>query len=105
MCSIVLPRLAALAEIAWVPKGERNWERFLKGLDKYTAHLKQKGVVYARSMYNIQHKVSPDSLGKLEVNLECERPDVEIRYTVDGSEPTLASTLYTQPFGLTESTT
>lgn len=102
---LVFPRLAALAEIAWVPKGERNWERFLKGLDNYTAHLKQKGVVYARSMYNIQHKVSPDSLGKLEVNLECERPDVEIRYTVDGSEPTSASTLYTQPFGLTESTT
>ena len=62
-------------------------------------------MVYARSMYNIQHKVSPGSFGKLEVNLECERPDVEIRYTVDGSKPTSASTLYTQPFGLTESTT
>ena len=50
-------------------------------------------------------KYLPTGFGKLEVNLECERPDVEIRYTEDGSEPTSASTLYTQPFGLTESAT
>ena len=35
--------------------------------------------------------------GALNVTLECIRPDVEIRYTVDGSKPTAASPLYEQP--------
>lgn len=50
-------------------------------------------MVYAKSMYNIQHKVLPAD-GKLSVKLECERPDVEIRYTMDGSEPLASSPLY-----------
>lgn len=67
--------------------------------------MEQKGVVYARSMYNIQHKVTPDSIGQLNVSLECERPDMEIRYTVDEAEPTATSTLYTQPIVVTANTT
>ena len=94
---MVFPRLAALAEIAWAPKEYRNWPAFLKGLDTFTEHLDRKGVTYAHSMYNIQQTVTPDSLGQLMVKLECERPDVEIRYTLDGSEPLASSACYEQP--------
>ena len=52
------------------------------------------GIVTARSMFNIQHTVSPTPDGKLEVTLECERPDVEIRYTTDGSHPSASSNPY-----------
>ena len=82
----LFPRLAALAETAWSPKGSKDWEAFLKGLDNYLAHLDAKGVVYATSMYNIQHKVTACE-GRLSVKLTCERPDVVIRYTTDGAEP------------------
>ena len=99
---MVFPRLAALAEIAWVPKGKKDWNMFLKGLDNYLAHLDYKGVVYARSMYNIQHNIQPDSIGNLNVNLECERPDVEIRYTLDGTEPTHTSFLYNGAIRISE---
>lgn len=34
--------------------------------------------------------------------LGCRTPDVEIRYTLDGSEPTADSNLYTEPFTITE---
>ena len=44
-------------------------------------------------MYNIQHKVTPEN-GGLKLNLECIRPDVEIRYTIDGSEPAANSSVY-----------
>lgn len=66
------------------------------GMDSFNEHLAAKGIVYARSMYNIQHTVRPED-GALKVKLECVRPDVEIRYTMDGSEPTAASPLYEQP--------
>lgn len=91
---LTFPRLAALAETAWSPKGSKDWPSFLNGLDNYVAHLSAKGIVSARSMFNIQHSVKPTADGRLEVTLECERPDMEIRYTTDGSTPTAQSPLY-----------
>lgn len=99
---LVFPRLAALAEIAWIPEGTKDWGMFLKGLDNYVAHLDSKGIVYARSMYNIQHKVTPTENGELQVHLECERPDVEIRYTLDGTEPSASSLKYEKDLVLTD---
>lgn len=40
----------------------------------------------------------------IEVTLSSATPGAEIRYTTDGSEPTLASTLYTAPLTLLETT-
>lgn len=102
---LVFPRLAALAEIAWIPKNQKDWNVFLKGLDNYTAHLEQKDVVYARSMFNIQHRIIPNDNGALTLTLECERPDVDIHYTLDGTEPTATSPRYTQALTLKENVT
>ena len=90
---LLFPRLAAVAEVAWTQPEKKDWTSFLKGLDAYNEHLTAKGIVYARSMYNIQHTVTPNN-GMLEVELECIRPDMEIHYTTDGSEPTATSPLY-----------
>lgn len=90
---LVFPRLAALAEVAWTQPEKKDWTSFLKALDVYDEHLTAKGIVYSRSMYNIQHTVIPED-GALKVKLECIRPDVEIHYTVDGSEPLADSPRY-----------
>lgn len=90
---LLFPRLAALAEVAWTQPGKKDWGGFLKALDVYNAHIAGKGVVYARSMYNIQQTVVPEN-GVLKVKLECIRPDVEIRYTVDGTDPIATSQCY-----------
>lgn len=101
---LLFPRLAAVAEVAWAQPDKKDWALFLKGMDRYNEHLAEKGIVYARSMYNIQHKVTPEN-GVLQVKLECIRPDVEIRYTVDGSEPTASSSLYTDSLTVTAAQT
>lgn len=91
---LLFPRLAALAERAWTKPELKDWDSFLKGLDVYNRHIAAKGVGYSRSMYNIQHTITPDR-GVLQMNLECIRPDVEIRYTMDDTEPSAKSPLYT----------
>lgn len=101
---LVFPRLAAVAEVAWTQPDKKDWTSFLKAMDKYNGHLKEKGILYARSMFNIQHKVTPEK-GVLKVQLECIRPDVEIRYTTDGSKPTATSALYTDTLTVTETQT
>ncbi|WP_320167877.1 glycoside hydrolase family 20 protein [Mangrovibacterium marinum] len=100
---LVFPRLVALAEVAWSPKGTKNWPDFLPALDNYLAHLEQKGITYARSMYNLDHLVRPSN-GALLVGLSCIRPDVEIRLTTDGSEPTVNSAKYTDSLRVEKAT-
>ena len=39
--------------------------------------------------------------GSLQVELECIRPDVEIRYTTNGSQPTAKSSLYERKWQVT----
>ena len=92
---LLFPRLAAVAEGGWAKPELKDWNRFLKGLDVYNRHIAAKGVGYSRSMYNIQHTITPEN-GALKVNLECRRPDVEIRYTLDDSEPSAKSPRYTK---------
>lgn len=92
----VFPRLAALAEVAWSPKGHKDWYRFVKSLDNYLYLLRSKGIRYSEAMFNIQHKAVAEN-GKVKVTLECERPDVAIRYTTDGMEPDISSPVYTAP--------
>lgn len=93
---LIFPRLTALAEVAWSPQDQRDWENYLGRLDQLLLHLETAGVNYARSMFNPDHEVRPDQ-GGLNVHLSCIRPDVEIHYTLDGSEPTVRSLLYTEP--------
>ena len=102
--SLLFPRLSALAEVAWTKPARKNWASYLKAMDHFNEHLAAKGIVYARSMYNIQQTVTPKE-GRLQVELDCIRPDVQVRYTMDGSVPTAQSPLYTKPLMLTEAKT
>lgn len=97
---LLFPRLSALAEVAWTKPARKNWAAYLKAMDHFNGHLAAKGIVYARSMYNIQQTVTPRN-GSLQLKLECIRPDMEIRYTTDGSLPTAKSMLYSKPLTFT----
>lgn len=101
---LLFPRLSALAEVAWTKPARKNWASYLKAMDHFNEHLAAKGIVYARSMYNIQQTVTPKE-GRLQVELDCIRPDAQVRYTMDGSAPTAQSPLYTKPLMLTEAKT
>ena len=101
---LLFPRLSALAEVAWTKPERKNWKSYLTAMDRFNEHLAAKGIVYALSMYNIQQTVTPKN-GRLEVKLDCIRPDVEVRYTMDGTMPTAQSTLYTRPLTLTDTKT
>ena len=94
---LVLPRLMAVADGAWRPEGSANWEGFLPALDKFLPVVDEKGMTYSRSMYNIQHKATPKN-GGVEIELICDRPDLEIKYFVAGDEGNLQT--YTKPLFL-----
>ena len=99
----LFPRLLALSDIAWAKKGTKDWPDFLKRIDKILPHIEAMDITCARSMYNIDHKVTPKGK-KLLVEFSCIRPDVEIRYTEDGTEPVASSSLYPSPLTVNSTT-
>lgn len=101
---LLFPRLMAMAEGGWTSRQQKDWPRFLKALDSFNQHMSLMGFKPAGSMYNIQHTVTPKN-GALQVKLECIRPDMEIRYTTDGSTPTAQSALYQGEFSVNKAQT
>ena len=77
------PRLLALADAAWRQPGSADWPRFLATLDTWLPELERRGLNYARSMWNVQHRINPNGDGTVTVTLECERPDALIKWGAD----------------------
>lgn len=98
----IFPRLAAVAENAWSSCGKSNWADFLRRMDGFLNRLEAKGVTYSKAMYNIQHEAVSDGEGTVAVTLQCERPDVVIRYTMDGSDPCADSPVYSGAISIGE---
>ncbi len=95
---MLFPRLLAIAEIGWTPQEQRRWEDFLGRLDYNLLRLKNLGVNYAPSMFNVAVQTLPDTIGhRVLVRLFTEHGGVEIRYTFDGGDPTPSSPLYRGP--------
>ena len=101
---MALPRMAALAEVLWSPKEMRDWYRFvprvISQMDRYSA-LKYN---YSKSAYLVSISPSLDSVRKeFGFELSNELKSGEIRYTLDGQEPTLRSPIYRKPFRVSKS--
>lgn len=92
---LIFPRLAAFAETAWTRPENKNWSNFVTRIDGILPVYEFSGINFAKSMYNIDHKVRPFN-GKVSVELSTIRPDLEIRFTTNESEPTKESTLYSK---------
>ncbi len=100
----LFPRLLAAAEVAWCQPNTKDWYDFLQRIDVQLPRLQMMGINYAHSMFNIDHKLTPNGKGKTTVEMSCIRPDVEIRYTTDGTQPTSTSKLYKKSFDLNKAT-
>lgn len=95
---LIFPRLAAFSESAWTLPENKDWSRFLTTLDELTETYKELGINYSsKSMFNLSHSIKSQDRN-LMLTLSSIRPDVEIRYTLNGTEPTLSSSLYTKEF-------
>ncbi|MGV3508555.1 MAG: beta-N-acetylhexosaminidase [Sphingobacteriaceae bacterium] len=96
---MTFPRAAAVAEIAWTQPQFKNWDSFKKRMEFGYKRYDDLGINYSMSAYNVWHTVKIDSVAKkATVSFETDSHNPEIRYTVDGSEPTCQSIKYDKPF-------
>ncbi|HZF25149.1 MAG TPA: family 20 glycosylhydrolase [Steroidobacteraceae bacterium] len=93
----VFPRIAALAEVAWSGPERRNWASFAARLPAQLERYRALGIRFADSAFAVRFapQFAPRSTARVQLSTQSSLG--EIRYTLDGSEPTGASTLYAAP--------
>jgi len=102
---MVFPRLSAVAETAWSPQNARDWRDFLHRLTLQMRRFARSGIRAADSAFAVSIDAHPQGPTHAKVTLSNQANFGELRYTLDGSEPTTASPLYTQPFEILLPTT
>ncbi len=102
---MLYPRLFAIAEVAWSVQSKRDWRSFMERLRPALERLDARGIAYAPSLYQVAIHVEDDAGTKdVELGMTTEHAGLEIRYTLDGSPPKAASTLYTAPITVRSTT-
>ncbi len=100
---MLLPRMAALSEVQWCQSENKSWMRFKDNADELCRIYDVMGYNYATQIFDTAGEVNINKeTGRVEVTLDGQG-GVPIRYTLDGSEPTEESALYTGPIEITES--
>jgi hexosaminidase len=94
-----IPRMAAMAEVVWSPKGARQWADFSSRLSHLMAQYAAHGYGPAKSAYAVTFATALDTVSrKITVSLSSELDSSHIYYTLDGSMPSGTSHRYGQPF-------
>lgn len=100
---LLYPRLLAVAELNWTPKVKKNYDSFVQRLNGLLMRLD-----YHHVNYHIPLPEGPAAdyvafTDKTVLNFHNSR-NLPMVYTLDGSEPTLSSTLYRMPIVLDKKT-
>jgi hexosaminidase len=103
---MVMPRLAALSEVAWTQPEQKNWIDFRQRMERQYQRYGALGINYAKSAYDVRQTILLESVSsKATVSLVTDADVSHIYYTLDGSEPGANSKKYTKPFDVRKSVT
>lgn len=99
------PRVAAVAEAVWSPMPARGWEGFLARLPAQLARYRALGIGYSDGAFAADIALAGGANPVLagapaKVELGNQAGHGQIRYSTDGSEPTLQSRRYEAPFAV-----
>lgn len=97
------PRMCAIAESAWSNFDRKDWDSFTRRMETHFLRLDALDVNYCDAFHSPYIILHPDTEYDKVAELSVDAPDAEIRYTLDGTDPDVNSTLYTVPFVINRS--
>jgi len=98
------PRAAALAEIGWTPSAQLRWPDFQPRMVAMFGRYSRLGARYSDAAFRVMAFKRGESGGRISVELAKQVPLGEIRYTINGTEPTAKSLPYTDVFQVPRTT-
>ena len=100
---MVFPRILAMSELDWSKPENKNYEDFVSRVENFHARLKALDINFANHLYEIEGHLNSEN-HQVNYELKTLTKDKIIRYTLDGSEPSLDSNIYSNPIPITQST-
>jgi hexosaminidase len=94
--AMAFPRMSAVAELGWSKAGARDFTGFVMRLVPQLERLRPMGLNASASGFAPEVRARPTGNGRATLTLSAQVP-AEIRYTLDGAEPTVRSLLYREP--------
>jgi hexosaminidase len=105
--NMTYPRILAVAELNWTPKEKKDYKDFERRLNNQLVRLDLHNVNYHIPLPEDKNAPSCNFVAFTDtatIDLKTTMP-LKMVYTTDGSEPTLASTVYESPLAFTENKT
>lgn len=90
---MIFPRLMALSEVGWGTSDPKQYKEFENRVISQFKVLDKMKINYAKSIYNITGKVIPSNNG-IAYELSTSQNSNGIRYTLDGTDPSVTSKTY-----------
>ncbi|PJJ08434.1 hexosaminidase [Flavobacterium sp. 1] len=102
---MIFPRLAAMSEVLWSSKENRNWNDFTTRLKPLLIRYDYLGINYAKSAYLVAASSTAD-LAKKQINVELknEFPNPDIRYVLGNKNIDHNAVKYINPIEFKETT-
>lgn len=95
------PRIAAIAEVGWTRREQRNWDDFALRLDTQMARYARRGINASRAAFTpVLQDTFDTATWKRTVKIQSEIGQDRIRYARGGKHPTYNSPLYDTPLTL-----
>ncbi|MEH6536275.1 MAG: family 20 glycosylhydrolase [Psychroserpens sp.] len=101
---MVFPRLLAMSEVVWSKNENKVYSDFTKRVEHFNKRLDALDINYANHLYEISGELISEN-NTTSYALSTTIDDKAIRYTLDGSKPSLSSEIYTQSIPITKSST
>lgn len=98
---MLMPRIAALAEVQWTEPAKKDYRTFLPRLVRMTALYDHLGYNYGKHIFDVQASFTPNTENGQIILALSTMADGNIFYTLDGSEPTATSNKYEAPVVIT----
>ena len=97
---MIFPRLSALSEVLWSPRGKKNWNSFENRLSAQFKRYDLWNVKYSKAFYDVKVTLSPAPNFKgVKITAEPKDKTGVLKYTLGNSTPAL----YTKPVIATSS--
>ncbi len=93
------PRTSALAESGWTLRRNKDWWSFRCRMEKEMERIEAEGVGHSKAYWNVIFDYDSVNLARPEdADMMLDYPGAAIHYTLDGSDPSLDSPVFTRPF-------
>jgi len=97
---MAFPRMLAMSEVVWSQPENKNYADFVERLEHFHKRLDALDINYANHLFEIEGSLTSDGY-----ILKTVTNNKTIRYTLDGTEPTLTSKIYTRAIPIDKSIT